>query len=62
MARLTFLYLPICNNKNVPKSKEKFPKKVLHFAKYKESLKQLPKIFKMLKLWRNFAKSGHTGT
>ena len=34
MAILIFLYLPICNNENVPNSKEYFPKMVQHFAIY----------------------------
>ena len=54
---LIFPYLPICSNENVSDSNDRF--NVL--LNIKLTLKQLAKIFKMLTLWQDNAKSGHTG-
>ena len=57
MARLFAQYLAINNNENLPDSKTfaKLDSKLL-----KTPSKILPKTIKILPLWQNFAKSGHT--
>ena len=57
-----FLYLAIQNNINLPNGLKLLPKQVLNFPNTKQTLKKLPKTFKISPKQRNFAKSGHTGT
>ena len=45
MAILYLQNLPFCNIENVPKSIEKFPKVVQHFAKYLENSQTVAKDF-----------------
>ena len=60
MAISIFPYFPIFSNENVPNTIQNFQRKFKILLNIKLPIKLLPKTFKILTLWRNFAKSGHT--
>ena len=54
-------YLAIYINKSVPNCIKIFRSSLKLLSTVTKTLKNFPKLVKMVKLWRNFAKSGHTG-
>ena len=60
MKRLCFQYLAIYSNENLPKSIQIVLKLVKNFTQTKQILNILPKVFKYLPKWWNFARFGHT--